>query len=77
VRPLTGRRPARLSDLSALGGTRTPNLLIRRYLNDCPGPFGSVRDLGFICSERSGSSRHGGKSFVRVAPRLAPGAGVS
>jgi hypothetical protein len=32
----------------ALGGARTPNLLIRRFLGDRPAPFRSVRDLGLV-----------------------------
>jgi len=43
----------------ALGGTRTPNLLIRRFLCVRPAPFRTVRDLGHVslgCPGRSGSS---------------------
>ena len=40
-------------ELGALGGTRTPNLLIRRYLCGRPGPFISVRDLGCVCGRCS------------------------
>ena len=38
----------RRSVLSALGGTRTPNLLIRRFLCGHTDPFRSVRDLGRV-----------------------------
>jgi hypothetical protein len=43
----------------ALGGTRTPNLLIRRFLYRHPAPFKSVRDLGLVspgCPGGSGTS---------------------
>jgi hypothetical protein len=37
----------------ALGGTRTPNLLIRRFLYRHPAPFKSVRDLGLVTARYS------------------------
>ena len=48
------------SDLGALGGTRTPNLLIRSSMCERPAPFRSVRDLGFVspgCPYGFGASR--------------------
>ena len=48
---------ARSCDAGALGGTRTPNLLTRRYPRGHPDPFRSVRDLGCVrarCSCQSG-----------------------
>ena len=51
---LRGRRGA--VDLGALGGTRTPNLLIRRYLRGHPDPFRSVRDLGLVSAGCPGGS---------------------
>ena len=47
----TGRAPGGWSGpvgRGALGGTRTPNLLIRRCPYRRPDPFRSVRDLGFV-----------------------------
>jgi hypothetical protein len=55
----------------ALGGTRTPNLLIRR---SCQA-FSVVRigpQAGVFAIRLSGSVRLGGKPFARVAPSLAP-----
>ncbi len=59
--PKTTRRPAagrqRACDLGALGGTRTPNLLIRSSMCGHPDRFRSVRDLGLVpvrCSWPSG-----------------------
>jgi hypothetical protein len=46
-------------NMSALGGTRTPNLLIRRYPYGHPDPFRTVRDLGCVpigCPAGSGAS---------------------
>ena len=65
----------------ALGGTRTPNLLIRRYPYGHPNPFRSVRDLGLVspgCT--TGSEASEGCSSVwlpawlpaRAAPRPSP-----
>jgi hypothetical protein len=44
------------SDLGALGGTRTPNLLTRRFQCGHPDPFRSVRDLGLAAARCSYSS---------------------
>jgi hypothetical protein len=52
-------RQARTCDLGALGGTRTPNLLIRRCPYWRPVPFGTVRDLRLVffgCSAEYGAS---------------------
>ena len=49
------------SELGALGGTRTPNLLSRRFQCGRPDPFRSVRDLGRFtvhCSLESGFPRN-------------------
>jgi hypothetical protein len=46
--------------LGALGGTRTSNLLIRRFLCRHSDPFRTVRDLGLVspgCTGGSGSSK--------------------
>jgi hypothetical protein len=40
----------------ALGGTRTPNLLIRRFQCGHPDPFRLVRGLGFVAARCSYSS---------------------
>ena len=61
-------------DLGALGGTRTPNLLIRRYLCGWPDSFRSVRDLGLVspgCTGGSGASE--GCSSVRLPAWLPAG----
>ena len=67
----------RLSDLAgwlagALEGTRTPNLLIRSSMCGHPDRFSSVRDLGCVLTRCSSLSRDPGKSFVPVAPSVAP-----
>ena len=50
---------------SALGGTRTPNLLIRRFQSSCPDPFRWVRDLRLVSSGRPrGSESYRGCSSV-------------
>ncbi len=59
-------------DCGALGGTRTPNLLIRRCPYWSPGPFRSVRDLGLVPHRLSGQVQRIGKLFVPVAPNVAP-----
>jgi hypothetical protein len=56
-----------------LGGTPTPNLLIRRYLCGHPDPFRTVRDLGRVSARCSGKSEESERPFVRVAPSVAPG----
>jgi hypothetical protein len=56
--PVPRSEPA--SELGALGGTRTPNLLIRRFQCRRSYPFTLVRDLGFVspgCPHRFGASR--------------------
>jgi hypothetical protein len=53
-RPVPESEPA--AELGALGGTRTPNLLIRSHPCGHPDPFRSVRDLGRVparCSRES------------------------
>ncbi len=48
-----------LGNRSALGGTRTPNLLIRRFPRGCPGSFRTVRSLRLVspgCPAESGVS---------------------
>jgi hypothetical protein len=60
-------------DLGALGGTRTPNLLIRRYLYRRPDPFKTGRHLGLVsrgCPAGSGSSQ--GCSSVWLPAWLPP-----
>jgi hypothetical protein len=57
----------------ALGGTRTPNLLIRRCPYRRPIPFGSVRDLGLLffgCPDEFGRSE--GSSSVWLPVWLPP-----
>ena len=56
----------------ALGGTRTPNLLIRRFLCGRPAPFRSVRDLGLVSPRLSRRVRNIRRLFIRVAPSVAP-----
>ena len=56
----------------ALGGTRTPNLLIRRFLCGHPDPFRSVRDLGLVslgCPGGSGSSEGCSSAWLPAARR--------
>jgi hypothetical protein len=49
----------------ALGGTRTPSLLTRRYPYGHPDPFRSVRDLGRAAARCSGESEElEDRSFV-------------
>jgi hypothetical protein len=43
-------------NIGALGGTRTPNLLIRSSLCGHPDPFRTVRDLGRVLARCSCSS---------------------
>ena len=57
--------PSSWENCGALGGTRTPNLLIRSSMCGHPHPFRSVRDLGRNpgrCSCQSGEPE--GRSFV-------------
>ena len=71
-RPVPRSEPA--SELGALGGTRTPNLLIRRFLYLHPALFRSVRDVGLV-SRLSRQVRSARRLFIRVAPSVAPGRG--
>jgi len=68
IRPRRRRRrpgeimsgPSSCENMSALGGTRTPNLQIRRFPYGHPDPFRSVRYLGLAaarCSHPSGELR--------------------
>ena len=55
--PIRRRQGAELGNGGALGGTRTPNLLIRSSMCGRPDRFRSVRDLGRVparCSWPSG-----------------------
>ena len=49
--------PNQAPDLGALGGTRTPNLLIRRFQYGRPAPFRSIRDLRLVSAGCPGGSR--------------------
>jgi hypothetical protein len=55
--PITGNKALTCGYGGALGGTRTPNLLIRSSMWGHPGPFRSVRNLGRVpvrCSSSYG-----------------------
>ena len=57
---IPGNKALTCGYIGALGGTRTPNLLIRRFQCGRPYPFRLVHDLGFVapgCPHRFGASR--------------------
>jgi hypothetical protein len=57
---IPGNKTLTCGYIGALGGTRTPNLLIRRFLCGRTEPFRWVRDLGLVslgCPRESGLSQ--------------------
>jgi len=61
------------SESGALGGTRTPSLLIRRYLRGRPSPFISVRGLGHLSYGCSSSFAVWASCSPSWLPRWLPG----
>jgi hypothetical protein len=61
------------AELGALGGTRTPNLLIRSSMCGRPDPFRPVRDLGCVSARCSFSSGFPGGCSSWWLPGWLPG----
>jgi len=71
IHPILACQPPRLPSMPAGLGRRNDHQ-IRSYPCALPDSFRSVRDLGFVAARRS-SVRRTGRSFVCVAPSMAPG----
>ena len=73
TRTLSGPSPDLSPARPLAPSARRRELLIRRYPCGHPGPFGSVRDLVRVPVGGSCEPGESARSFVRVAPSVAPG----